>query len=166
MTCEGARPRVLVIGVGNADRGDDAVGLIVAESLCGKLPADVPRRACGADILGSIDEWGRFDALVCVDAAAPMGRPGRIHRLDLCSQTLPTEISLSSSHAMSLGEAIALARALGLAPRRIIVYAVEGGCFEPGAALTPAVASAVPAVAEHVVSDVRYFSTQEAPALR
>lgn len=166
MTRKAARPRVLVTGFGNPDRGDDAVGVIVAQSLSGKLPADVPSVARRADLVGSITEWARFDALVCVDAAAPMGMPGRVHRLDLCGKTLPTEISLTSSHTLSLGEAIELARALGLAPRRIIVYAIEGCCFEPGAALTPAVAAVVPAVAERIVADVRYFSTQESPALR
>jgi hydrogenase maturation protease len=165
MTRKAARPKVLVLGLGNPDRGDDAVGVIVAQSLSGMLPqfASLARRA---DLVGSIDEWARVDALVCVDAAAPMGMPGRIHRLDLCGKTLPTEFSLTSSHALSLGEAIELARALGLAPRRIIVYAIEGCCFEPGAALTAAVAAAVPAVAERIVADVRYFSTQESPALR
>jgi len=166
MTRKAARPKVLVLGLGNPDRGDDAVGVIIAQSLCGKLPSAVPSLVRRADLLGSIDDWACFDTLVCVDAAAPTGRPGHIHRLDLCGKALPAEISLTSSHALSLGEAIELARALGLAPPRIIVYAIEGCCFEPGAALTPAVAAVVPAVAKRIVAEVRYFSTQKSPALR
>ena len=33
---------VLIIGIGNPDRGDDAVGVIVAQRLRQRLPADVP----------------------------------------------------------------------------------------------------------------------------
>jgi hydrogenase maturation protease len=67
---------------------------------------------------------------------------------------LPKNISLTSSHAWGLAEAIELARTLELAPREIIVYAVEGGSFDDGAALTPAVAAAARVVADCIVAEV------------
>lgn len=150
-----AMPRkVLVIGLGNADRGDDAIGAIVAQELRGRLPADVPVVARRGDMLSLIEDWAGFDALVCVDAAAPLADPGRIHRIDLRGDSLPKNISLTSSHAWGLAEAIELARTLELAPREIIVYAVEGGSFDNGAALTPAVAAAARVVADCIVAEV------------
>ena len=156
--------KVLVIGLGNADRGDDGVGVSVAEGLRGRLPADVPVLARGSDMLSLIDDWTGFDAVVCIDAAAPLTGPGRIHRIDLCAATVPRELSLTSSHALGLAEAFELARTLQVAPRQLIVYAIEGASFEHGAALTPAVAVAARAVAHSVVAEVgrlRFESIEE-----
>ena len=52
------------------------------------------------DILSLIDDWAGFDAAVCIDAAAPMGAPGRIHRIDPAYGELPLDLSLTSSHAI------------------------------------------------------------------
>jgi hydrogenase maturation protease len=146
--------KVLVIGLGNPHRGDDATGAIVAQALCGRLPADVRVVVRGSDLLGLIEDWAGFDGLVCVDAAAPLGTPGRIHRIDLLARRLPKRLALTSSHAFGLAEAIELARTLQLAPRQIIVYAVEGGSFDCGTPLTPAVAAAVHVVADQIVAEV------------
>jgi hydrogenase maturation protease len=152
---QAAAPRkVLVIGLGNPDRGDDAVGAIVAQDLGGRLPADVPVFARRGDMLSLIEDWAGFDALVCVDAAAPLGDPGRIHRIDLRASTLTKQISLTSSHGLGLVEVIELASALHLEPREIIVYAIEGASFDNGTALTPAVATAARVVADRVLADV------------
>jgi hydrogenase maturation protease len=101
-----------------------------------------------------IDDWDGFDAIVCIDAAAPAGIHGRICRLDLNSTELPRNLSLSSSHGWGLPEAIALGRSLQRAPRQIIVYAIEGNSFDDGAALTPAAAAAAHVVADRVVAEV------------
>jgi hydrogenase maturation protease len=160
----GLAPRkVLVIGLGNPARGDDAVGAIVTQDLCGRLPVDVAVVARRGNMLSLIEDWAGFDALVCVDAAAPLGGAGRIHRIDMGAGALPKDISLPSSHALGLAEAIELARTLQLAPREIIVYAVEGGSFDHGAPLTPAVAAAARIVADRVVAEVgrlRYDSIE------
>jgi hydrogenase maturation protease len=144
---------VLVVGLGNPDRGDDGFGAKVVEALSGRLPPDVEVRTCRGDVLDLIDEWSGFDALVCVDAAAPMNWPGCVHRIDLSEEALPRELSFASSHAMGLAEAIELARTLGQAPRDIVVFAIEGVQFVAGGGLTPEVAAAVAPVAERVVAE-------------
>ncbi len=149
-----APPRkVMVIGLGNPDRADDGVGPAIAESLAGRLPADVALRIRAGDMLSLIQDWAGFDALVCVDAAAPMGQPGRIHRIDLATGELPRDTSAMSSHAFGLAEAIGLARALDLAPSDIVVYAIEGGSFDGGAPLTPDVAAVIGEVGDLVVAE-------------
>lgn len=151
----GAPPRkVLVIGLGNPDRGDDGVGAIVARGLAGRLPPDAVVKVRSGDLLSLIDDWDGFDAVVCIDAAAPAGVHGRISRLDLNSTELPRNLTLRSSHAWGLAEAIALGRSLQRAPRQIIVYAIEGNSFDGGAALTPAAAAATHVVADRVVAEV------------
>lgn len=151
-----ATPRkVLVVGMGNPDRGDDGVGALVARRLAGRLPADVSIVVRSGDALSLIEDWAGFDALVCVDAAAPVDTPGRIHRIDLASDELERDVSLASSHAFGVAQAIELARTLGLAPRDMIVYAIEGVCFEGGAPIAPEVLAAAADVAGRVAAEVR-----------
>lgn len=146
--------KILVLGLGNPDRGDDGVGAMVVRALGGRLPADIVLLSRNGDMLSLIEEWAGFDALVCVDAAAPKGTPGRIHRIDLTVEDLPPDASFTSSHALGLAEAIALARTLQAAPWDIIVYAVEGSCFAGGAPVTPVVAAAAGVVAGRIITEV------------
>lgn len=139
--------------LGNPDRSDDGIGEAVAERLAGCLPDGVALMRRSGDMLAMIEDWAGFDALVCVDAAAPLDAPGRIHRIDTACEDLPRDLAFLSSHAFGLGEAIAIARTLGLAPRRIIVYAVEGRCFDGGAAMSPEALAAVAPAAEQVAAE-------------
>lgn len=146
--------KILVIGLGNPDRGDDAVGSMVAKKLKKRLPADVTVVARSGDMLSLLDDWAGFDGVVCVDAAAPMGEPGRVHRIDLATDELPWELTFASSHTLGLAEALELAEVLGLAPPSIIVYAIEGGCFDDGAPVMPEVASAAEEVAGRIMAEI------------
>lgn len=150
----GAPRKVLVVGMGNPDRGDDGVGALVVRSAARRLPADVLLIVRSGDALSLIEDWAGFDALVCVDAAAPGAMPGRIHRIDLASERLVREMSFASSHAFGVAEAIELARTLGLTPREMVVYAIEGACFDRGAPITPEVAVAADEVAGRLVVEV------------
>ncbi len=158
--------KVLVACLGNPDRGDDRIGALVAEALSGRLPPDVALIVRSGDMLALIDDWEGSDAFVCVDAAAPMGLPGRIHRFDLARDELPAEMAVASSHAFGLAEAIGLARMLGRAPRDIVVYAVEGACFDVGAAVTFEVAAAADRLVDRVVAEVARLRQQSLTAAR
>ena len=131
----------LLIGLGNPDCGDDAAGPLVARFLAGRFGGRVLERH--GDALALMSDWEGAESLTLVDAAAPMGVPGRIHLLDLTGNDLPRELSSGSTHAFGLPEAVALSRRLGTLPARAVVYAIEGVSFAPGAAVTPAVAEAV-----------------------
>lgn len=146
-------PRIVVIGLGNPDRGDDGAGSAVATLLVDRLPAGAQLLNRRGDMLALLDDWAGADALVCIDAAAPMGRPGHIHRIDLDEADLPRTASAASSHALGLADAVALARALGTAPRKVIVFAIEGTCFDGGAPLTPEVAAALDSAATQVLAE-------------
>ncbi len=148
------RPRILVAAVGNPDRGDDGVGPLVARKLVGRLPPEAKLVVRSGDMMSLIEDWSGCDALICVDAAAARDTPGRIHRVDLATETLPPDLSFTSSHAFGVAEAIELARVLDMAPKKIVIYAVEGCCFDAGAPFTSAVASAASEVADCVAAEV------------
>ncbi len=149
-----ARKQIVVLGIGNPDRADDGVGAVVAARLAGRLPPGVTLVVRSGDILGLVEDWANCDALICADAAAPMATPGGIHRIDAASGELPRGAACTSSHAFGLAEAIALARELQTLPETVVVYAVEGTCFDGGAPMTPQVAAAVDEVAERIIEEV------------
>jgi hydrogenase maturation protease len=158
--------KVLVACLGNPDRGDDGIGAAVARALAGRLPEGVGLVVRCGDMLALIDDWAGFDAVVCVDAAAAAGTPGRIRRIDLGCENLPVDVGATSSHAFGLAEAVQLARTLHSAPAHIVVYAVEGASFETGAPMTAAVAAAADDVARRVTDDVRRLAQAATPFQR
>jgi hydrogenase maturation protease len=145
---------ILVIGLGNPDRGDDGAGPQVMKLLAGRLPPDAVIAEPGTDIITLVPEWAKYSAVICVDAALPLTAPGTVHRFDLAACELPRERLAPSSHMLGLADAVALSRALGEAPRDIIVLAVEGECFDAGTGLTRRVADALADIAGRVIGEV------------
>jgi hydrogenase maturation protease len=150
----GDRPDVLVAGIGNPDRGDDGVGLAVVDRLRGRVPTGIRLLERSGDVLTLIEEWTGYSAVVLVDAAALVSRPGRIHRLDLTGQPLSVGYARSSTHAFGVAQAVELARNLDRLPNRLVAYLVEGERFEIGASLSPAVAEAVDQLAERILVEL------------
>jgi hydrogenase maturation protease len=146
--------RVLVIGIGNPDRGDDGCAAAVITRLQASTPPGVVLRARNGDILALLDEWDGFDTVILIDAAAPVARPGQVHRLDLTAGPLLIGSSQPSTHAFGLGETVELARNLGRLPRRFVLYLVEGESFAAGGSLSPAVAAATDRMAESIRFDI------------
>jgi hydrogenase maturation protease len=145
------RPLVLVVGIGNSDRGDDGVGPAVARRLRGRVPPGVSVLERGGDALALIEDWEGVPSVIVVDAVAPITEPGRIHRLDLTRNPLPVAFALPSTHAFGLAETVELGRSLGRLPKFVIAYLVEGAQFETGAPLSPAVAVAVEEAVERII---------------
>ncbi len=67
----------------------------------------------------------------------------------------PPRVFRGSTHALGLGEAIELARALGRLPGRLLVYGVEGADFGTGEGLSPAVTAALGPLADELLRKAR-----------
>lgn len=145
---------VLVIGVGNEYRGDDAVGLIAARLLMKRAldGIDVCERSGeGAELM---DTWKGVERAVLIDAVSSGGRPGEIYKFEAHSQSIPVKFFRYSTHAFSVAEAVELSRALGELPTNLIVYGIEGGRFDAGATLLPEVEEAAREVVERILRDL------------
>ena len=157
-----AAPRaVQVIGIGNELRRDDGAGIAVARRLeLGDRPPGVRVSAAHGEAIELLERWSGCDAVVIVDSMRSGAAPGTIRRLDAGDAPLPVRIGGSSStHAVSLGEAIELARALDRLPHRVVVYAVEGCAFGSGIGLSDEVAAAVDGLARDVLREARALAT-------
>ena len=133
----------LVIGVGNALRGDDGVGPWVAEALAAR---GFPAQVHGGDGAGLIELFERHARLVLVDASHSGAAPGALTTLDALAGPLPAAFFHYSTHNFGLAEAVETARALGLLPTALTVHAIEGADFAAGQGLSPEVQQAAEAL--------------------
>ncbi len=140
--------RTVVLGVGNAFRGDDAVGLAVAERVRVLAP-ELEVVVCEQEPIQLLDAWEGADLALLVDAVSSGAEPGTVHRLDATVEPVPATVFRGSTHAFGVPEVVELGRALGRLPERLLVFGIEGAAFSAGDELTPAVAAVIePVVAE------------------
>lgn len=149
-----AGPRSIVIGIGNADRGDDGAGRAVARRLAGRLPSGVELLEHDGEATGLLAALEGATLAIFVDASASGRPPGTVQRFDVAAGPLPAGAFGLSTHGFGLVEAVELARALDALPARCVVYAIEGSSFESGAALSPAAAAAVETVADRIPDEL------------
>jgi hydrogenase maturation protease len=142
----------VLVGLGNPVRGDDAVGLHVAEAvgrLLAERPLDGVRVATstrgGLELLDLLEGADRAVVVDCLEA--PNALPGRIRTVTL--DALAGSARLVGSHDIGLAAAVELGRLLGLSmPDRLDVVGVEANLDdEITEGLSPEVASAVPGAA-------------------
>ena len=141
---------MIVIGVGNAWRGDDGAGLAVARRLLELAPAGVEVLEVEGEATALMDAWNGDDRVVVVDAAQSGAAAGTVRRFDARAAPLPVRFLRSSTHAFGVADAIELARALGRLPAALEVYAIEGATFVAGDRLTPSVERAAEELAAHL----------------
>lgn len=146
-------PRIIVLCIGNPDRGDDAAGRTVARALRALL-ADVEIIEEAGEATRVVARLEGADAAYIVDACNSGAEPGDIRRFDASAGPLPRAAFGASTHGFGLAEALELARALGALPPRCVVYAIEGGTFEIGAPMSPAISAAVDIVAGRLRADI------------
>jgi hydrogenase maturation protease len=146
----------LVVGIGNPDRGDDAVGRLVARALRARVPADVRVVELDGEATVLLAELQSARCAWLIDAASSGAPPGTIHRIDCTAADMTLPSGGVSSHGFGVTEAIALARALAVLPLQCIVYAVEAAEFTAGAALSSEVARAVDEVAARIAAELGF----------
>lgn len=146
---------VLVIGIGNKYRGDDAVGLAVVRALRNKNMKHVRLMESDGNCTDLLDAWKYARKVILIDAVSSGARAGTIHRFDVHTQPLPAGYTLSSTHAFGIAETLELARTLNQLPPSVIVYGIEGQQFTSGENLSPAVRKGVQGIVERVLADAQ-----------
>ena len=146
---------ILVIGIGNPDRGDDAAGLAVAKRVRAATRSDeVTVRELAGDQLALIDEWAGATDVYVVDAVSSGGTPGTVYRFD-AADPLTGRFRHRGTHAFSLADVIELARALDKLPGHLAGFGIEGAGFAIGAGLSPQAAAAVDEATSLLLADIK-----------
>jgi hydrogenase maturation protease len=132
----------LVIGVGNDRRGDDRSGLDVVRALALRLAGRVLVVECTRDITDLLELWSGRENVFVVDGMRSGRPPGTVVRFEVGPEGLPA-LGPTSTHGLSLSEAVGLGRTLGRFPRRLVVYGIEVGDVDLHEGLTGPVARGV-----------------------
>lgn len=127
------------IGVGNLYRHDDGVGLYVAQRLRLENVTGVCVIEHGGEGTSLLDALDGADTVILIDAICSGAAPGTVARFAPNSQPLPASAFSHSSHSFGVAEAVELGRSLERLPPHLLIYGIEGACFDWGVGLTPVV---------------------------
>jgi hydrogenase maturation protease len=106
-------PRILVAGVGNIFRGDDAFGVEVVRGLI-RRPVPEGVRAIDFGIRGhdlAYTILDGYDVVILVDAARRDGEPGTLYTLEINPARTPAPAA--ATHGVDLAETFRLVEAMG-----------------------------------------------------
>lgn len=146
--------KLTVLGIGNEDMGDDAVGVFVARELLARAPR-VPAEVVDGGMrgMGLLRYFCESDVLLVVDAIDAGTEPGAVFRFDPDAAGV-TQLRSNNIHGMGVPYLLTNARLLGHKPR-VIVYAVQVGDVNPNREeLTPEVRASADAVIEMIIDEL------------
>jgi hydrogenase maturation protease len=143
----------VLVGVGNEFSTDDALGVLVAREMRRRCPSGLKVVEASGEGASLIDAWKGADEVIIVDAMAGP-EPGEIHRIDASASSVPKDLSLFSSHAFGVADAIEMARELHQLPAVTILYGIEGEAFDPGVGLSDSVLRSLPRLLAMIEQDL------------
>ena len=135
--------KLIVIGIGNQYRSDDAAGLLVVRRLREQPTGSYEVHERAGEGTALMELWKGAQRVVVIDAVESGAVPGRIHRFQANLEPLPAPIFRDSTHAFGLVEAVELSRALHQLPPNLLIYGIEGESFEAGGEPSRAVLTAI-----------------------
>jgi hydrogenase maturation protease len=151
--------KLLVLGIGQSLRGDDAAGLAAVRVWQQSYPQSAQKvlvELCELPGLALLDRLESFRAAILVDAVHAGATPGRLYCLG------PDELSAftsdaQSAHGWGVAETLALGRSLypWLAKCRLSLIGIAGAQFDLGAGLSPAVQAALMEAAASIEKEIQ-----------
>lgn len=149
-----SRGHIVVIGVGNRHRGDDAIGRVVARRLRGVVPAGVEvyeQDGIATEMMGA---WTGAEAAIVIDAVRSGAPSGTIHRIDAHTTPIAPRIFGRTTHGLGVAEAVALGRVLGELPPSLVVFGIEAERSAVGTDPSQPVLEAADEVVRRVLDEI------------
>jgi hydrogenase maturation protease len=147
---------MLVIGIGNEMRGDDAAGLHAVRRIRGLNLPEINAIEHSGEGSWLMEMWKNQSEVIVIDATQSESTPGTIHRYEAHRHSLPADTFGLSTHMIGLAEAIELSRALGELPKTLIVYGIEGKTFEFNHPLSREASFAINAVVNAIAESLSH----------
>ena len=153
---------IVVIGVGNLMRGDDAIGLLALRALAKISLSEIRLVEIDGEATQLLEAVTGASGAIVIDACRSGSPAGTIHRFDVAVSPIPTNLGTFSSHGFGLAAGLELARSLEQLPRACIVFAVEVEEFTRGAALTPEVSSRFNELLATILNEIKRLRQETA----
>lgn len=144
---------IVIVGIGNPYRGDDAAGWMVVDRLKESVGSAIKLVKQRGDIAELIDIFAHHKSVYVVDACRSSKPVGTWERIDVHKQPIMEEHPQTSTHGFSVSQAISLAKNLDQLPNKLILYAINGDHYSISEALSPSVARSVEKVIEAILNE-------------
>lgn len=146
--------KILIAGVGNELRQDDAFGVLLAKKILdeAQFPDSVTVMEIGSAGIHLVQQlFDKYDVLILLDVVSWGGEPGTVHfkEIDVKDiRELPAEEKnefMADMHYINPLKALMLAKALNVYPQTVLFLGCETAAHEEiGIGLSPAVSNAIP----------------------
>ncbi|MGE5551305.1 MAG: hydrogenase maturation protease [Bacteroidota bacterium] len=146
--------RTLVLGVGNALRGDDAIGPRIVAELRSRSINQADLWSVDGDLFEIEALLNGYGRLVIIDALPPGESPGRLDVTIVGPKSLPCR-SAYSLHDMDLVWQLRLIA--GSFKGEIMLIGIEAHSVDYSAALSPELARKLPLLAEEAAQAIESF---------
>ena len=153
--------KILIAGVGNELRQDDAFGVLLAKKIQDEagFPDYVRVMEIGSAGIHLVQQlFDKYEVLVLLDVVSWGGEPGTIHfkEIDVKDiRELPSEEKnefMADMHYINPLKALMLAKALNVYPKKVLFLGCETAEHEEiGIGLSPAVSNAIPVAFNKII---------------
>ena len=154
-------PKILIAGVGNELRQDDAFGVLLAKKLIdeAQFPDSVTVMEIGSAGIHLVQQlFDKYDVLILLDVVSWGGEPGTVHFKEIevkDIRELPAEEKnefMADMHYINPLKALMLAKALNVYPQKVLFLGCESSAHEEiGIGLSPAVSNAIPVAFNKII---------------
>ncbi|HNO79086.1 MAG TPA: hydrogenase maturation protease [Phycisphaerae bacterium] len=155
---------LLILGIGNEMRGDDAAGIILARNLAGRF-SGAARLESNPYMLWNLLQSGIAQShLALIDAAVAYNgfEVGQWRCFDYPDQMGMIEGTvLRNTHSVDVTSMLRLGETLHILPPNVRIYAVAASEFEPGPHVSPALASHLGGIEEAIGYDLECWLEAE-----
>lgn len=144
---------IIIVGIGNPYRGDDAAGWTVIDGLKETVGSTIKLVKQQGDVAELLDIFAHHKSVYLVDACRSNELTGAWQRIDVHQQPIPPENSQTSTHGFSVSQAIALAKNLDQLPNKLILYAITGDNYSISCILSPLVVKSIHSVIKAILNE-------------
>lgn len=144
---------IIIVGLGNPYRGDDAAGWAVIDTLAAKIGSAIKLVKQQGDIAELMDFFSHYKSVYLIDAGSWDAPIGSWQRIDVLIQPILEEDAQTSTHGFGASQAISLAKNLDQLPSRLILYAINGNAYHISNELSEPVAKGIAMVAEALLNE-------------
>lgn len=123
---------ILLVGVGNEFRADDAAGMLTVRAAASRLGELVRAIEATDDLTRVIDHLQDGDRVLFIDAVVSSDPPGTIKTFNLLRRSLPSDVRMVMSHAVSIPQVIDLAKAAGVTLQSAHLVGIAVDCLGYG----------------------------------
>lgn len=147
--------KILLVGIGNKNRCDDAIGLLIAEKIKSRNYNNVDVIFDSGNLLNLLDILPQYNPIIFVDAITSNKNYGSLIKIDCNKKEIPKYI-FTSSHLIGISQFIRLAKMLNKFPQNCILFGIEGKNFSFGEKISEEIITKTDFYIKEIEKEINY----------